>query len=463
MAPDTVTAGDLAALAPLGLLGLGAAVALLATPRASGGAVAATAAAFLTLALGTGLARWLGLAGLAPPSPGATASVLMADDPLAAFGLVFACATGLATLAFLAAARGEAAVLLLLVVLGSAVLAGARHAATLFLGLEIASLSLVALFAYPLDRRGVEAAYKYLLAGGAASAATALGLAYAFAASGGLALADWAGVGGPVMALGLAFLLIGLAVRLALAPLHMWSPDAFQGAPPTAVALSGALAKGAVALAILRLALEAAPGGGWTAGLFAVAAASVLVGNLAALAQTRLDRMLGYSGVAHSGYLAMLLAAESPLRPEGVAFYVAAYALALVPAVAMLALAGRDATLASLEGLARRDRLAGGAFVVALVSLAGLPVSAGFVAKIYLFAALADERAWAALAVALVGSALGVVYCFRFLLRAAARPAGANGVAPAGAGLRLLLVSATALTLAFGLSSWMFDGLTLAR
>jgi NADH-quinone oxidoreductase subunit N len=448
-----MTLADLLALAPLAAIGLGATLALLATPVASARAVTATGAVALAAALGLLAARLAGGLGAAP-MVGATASRLMADDPLAAFGLAYACATGLAILAFLRAPRGEAVVLLLLCVLGAAVLAGARHAATLFLGLEIASLSLVALFAFGLDRAGLEAAYKYLLSGGAASAATLLGLAYAFAASGGLALSDWAGAGGPLMALGLALVLVGLAVRLALAPMHMWTPDAFEGATPGAVALSGVLAKGAIALALLRLGVEAAPGIGWTRGLLAVAALSVLLGNLAALAQERLDRMLGYSTIAHSGYIAMLLAVPGPLRAEGVPFYLAAYALALTPALAVLALAGRGTTLADLRGLARQAPLAGAAFAVALVSIAGLPVTGGFIAKIYLFAALATEGAWIALAVALAGSAVGVVYCFRFLTAATATAAGPRPVAPAGVPLRLALALATAATLALGLSSW---------
>lgn len=148
----------------------------------------------------------------------------------------------------------------------------------------------------------------------------------------------------------------------------------------------------------------------------------------------------------------MLLAAGGTIQTEAVIFYITAYSLAIIPAIGMLTVVGHDATLESIRSLLRRDRLGGAAMILALLSLAGLPVSAGFMAKVYLFAALADVGAWFRLALAIAGSAVGVIYCFRFMIAVIDRDQGpaAKVVAPS-LPLRLTFIATMGLTIALGL------------
>jgi NADH-quinone oxidoreductase subunit N len=215
-------------------------------------------------------------------------------------------------------------------------------------------------------------------------------------------------------------------VKFALVPFHMWAPDLFSGAPPSAASLAGAVSKVAVAVAFLRLA-TAPPGGPlWEAGLALAGGAAVLLGNLVALRQESLVRMLGYSSVAHSGYLALVLGAGHPLTGDVVLFYVAAYAPAVVAALCIAALAGPGATRESLRGLVWARPVAGVALGVALLSMAGLPPAAGFLAKVYMFTALAGAEAWLSLSAAALGSGLGFLYYLRFAVAAFAAPDGAG-------------------------------------
>lgn len=401
------------ALGPLIALGLGALAAMLLAPRAP--AVAARAAAGLGMAVAAVLAAArLGL-------PADMAAPVLADDGLARFGTLVASLTGLAALAYLRpfppAREGPA--LMALAALGAALVAGATHAATLFVGLELVTLALVGLFVLPLTRRALEAGYKLLIMGGAGAAALLMGIAFAYAASGSLELQGWMPApglrGDPLMAVAAGFLLAGLAFKFALVPFHMWAPDGFQGAPAAAAAFAGAASKAVVAIALVRLAAVGLPEPVWSTGLALAAAASMLIGNFLALRQESLARMLGYSSVAHSGYLAALVA-SGMAAPEAVPFYLMAYAPALLAALCIGARLGGDVQLADLTGLAWRQPLMGGALTLALISLAGLPAVAGFIGKIYVFVAILAAGDWLLLVTALIGSALGLYYYLRFVV-----------------------------------------------
>ena len=401
------------ALLPLISLGLGALAAMLLAPKAP------PAAARTAAALGMAAAAVLAWARIELPAVQVTPVLI--DDGLARFGILVASLTALAALVFLRPAppAREGPALLSLAALGAALLSGANHAATLFIGLELVTLSLIALFVLPLTRTALEAGYKLLIMGGAGAAALLMGLAFAFAASGSLELSGWAPApglrGDPVMAIATGFLLAGLAFKFALVPFHMWAPDGFQGAPAAAAAFAGAASKAVVAIALLRLAAVGLPEPVWSTGLMLLGAASILLGNFLALRQESLPRMLGYSSVAHSGYLAVIVA-SGMAPPEAVPFYLLAYAPALVAAFAISARLGHDTQLEDLRGLAFRQPLAGAALTLALISLAGLPAVAGFIAKIYLFVAILAAGAWISVAAAIIGSALGLYYYLRFVV-----------------------------------------------
>ncbi|KAB7643732.1 NADH-quinone oxidoreductase subunit N [Polymorphobacter fuscus] len=394
-------------LVPLAIIGLTAVLAMLLAPRFGAATVRAAAATGLVLAAIAVIARIAAPEAPAPP--------LFADDGLARFGTLLASLSGLAVLGFLRGhpAAKEGPALVCIVALGAAALASATHVASLFLSLEIISLALIGLFVLPLTRGALEAGYKFLLPGAAGSAALLLGAAFAYADSGRLDFTAWHG---PSLLAGFAtaLLLVGLGFKLSLVPFHVWAPDIYDGAPPAAAAIAGSAAKAGVVIAILRIdaGLPAQPV--WHMGLAALATASILLGNLAALRQPSLSRMIGYSSVAHSGYLAAMIVCGAAQAPAAILFYLAAYVPAVVAALCVAASLGTPATIASLRGLAWRRPLAGGVLALALVSLAGLPVAIGFLAKLLLLEALMRSGAWGLFGAVIIGSGLGLYVYFRF-------------------------------------------------
>lgn len=431
---------SLAALVPLLFTGFGAVAAMLAAPRLPG--LSRVLAALALMGAAVALALRLD----AP----AGQSVLLADDGLARAAGLMICLAALGSLAFLrpGGPAKEGPALILLASVGGLMLAGATHAASLFLGLELVTLALVALFVLPLTREALEAGYKFLILGAAGAATLLMGLALAHAASGTVELQAFGGRG-MMLSLATALLMAGLCFKLALVPFHMWTPDAFDGAPRAAAAFAGAASKIAVVAAMVRL-HALAPQDVWAIGLGLAGGASILLGNLVALRQDGIGRMLGYSSVAHAGYVGATLASGAPMAGEAALFYIAVYAPALLAALCVAAALGPGARIADLRGLVWRRPLAGGAMALALVSLAGLPVSAGFFGKYIVFTALIDGGAWTLLAVAIAGSALGAYYYLRFVALIFRRAPDPSGPAMFAAD-RLLLLAASAATAVLGL------------
>ena len=367
---------------------------------------------------GAGFLATLALILLRYGAPEAPATALLADDGVARFGAALVVISGLAALVFLARDRNarEAPALVALGTAGALATVAATHAVTLFLGLEITTLAVVVLLAFPLGAVALEAGYKYFLMAGATAAALLLGLAFGFAATGELGIGIWAGQDS-MLALGLALVLTALVFKFSLVPLHMWAPDVFSGAPASAAAFVGVVSKVAVTVVLVRLAAAGLEGPVWTTGLAIAGAASAILGNLVALGQTSLRRMLGYSTIAHSGYMALVLSTGADLSSEAVLFYMAGYAPALLAALCVAARLGPDATLSDLRGLIWRDPVPGLALSLALLSMAGLPPAVGFIGKIYIFSALAEAAAWPHLAAALLGAALAVFYYIQFAVQ----------------------------------------------
>lgn len=426
-------------LPPLAVLGLFAVVTMVISPRASDAVVRGLAGLALVAALI-----------LAAGGSGGWQPDLLAGDGLGRLGTGLACLSGLAALAILrpATAPPEAPALILLASLGAAVLSDATHAATLFLGLELVTLTLIALTVLPRTDSALEAGYKLLLLGGIGAATLLMGLALGYAGTGDLSLAGWASPA-PLVALGAAFLLAGLAFKFALVPFHMWTPDLFSGAPAAAAVVAGVASKVAVAIALVRLSAVMPAGGVWSAGLAALGAASVLLGSLMALRQPSLVRMLGFSSVAHSGYVALILASGAATAPTAALFYMASYAPALIAALAGAMLAGSAATLTGLRGLVWSRPLAGTALAAGLLSLAGLPAAVGFWAKFQLFTTLAQAGAPGLLAVAVLGSALGLYFYLAFTL-ALFRRDGAGVIRPPRTAETLTFLTASVAILVLG-------------
>lgn len=296
--------------------------------------------------------------------------------------------------------RFEFYLLVLYAALGMHLLASTKNLILMLVALEALSLPLYALAAW---RRGegLEAALKYFLLGALAAAFFLFGSALHFGATGSLE-AGTPGAG-PLYALALGLLLVGLGFKVALAPFHFWTPDVYQGSPTPVVLFMATGVKAAAFAALLRI---AAPGPGDA--LTLLIALSVLLGNLAALAQKEAKRLLAYSSIAHAGYMALALYTGST---EALGFYLLTYVLATGLAFAVLSEISPDRVpLERLKGLFQKDPFLGLALFLAALSLLGLPPLAGFWGKYLVFSEAAKAGQWGLLVLALLTSAVSAYY-----------------------------------------------------
>jgi NADH-quinone oxidoreductase subunit N len=349
-------------------------------------------------------------------------------------------------------------VLLSLAVLGAMVLGASRHFAALFLSLELLSLSLFPLIAYRRRQpQALEAGIKYLVLSGVATGLLLFGMALLYAGIGSLELAAIgralaaSGAPGSIWILGGVTLVIaGLAMKLSLVPLHWWTPDVYQGAPTAVTGFLASVAKGAVIVVLLRLlvASDAHRQAPVMAVLAILAVLSMLTGNLLALLQDNVKRILAYSSIAHMGYLLVALLAAGELAAEAVGFYLVAYFVSTLGAFGAVALKGPGGdNITAFRGLYRRRPWLAASFALMLLSLAGIPVTAGFVGKFYLFAVGVNAALWIPVAVLVGASMIGLFYYLRIIFtlytppehNVAAVPVAATG-ATALATLTLALI-----------------------
>lgn len=314
---------------------------------------------------------------------------------------------------------GEAIVLMLFATIGGMALVSARDWATLFVAFELLSIPLYVLVALEKERgASVEGAMKLFLFGSVSSAILLLGIALVIGASGSL---DWAHAawtpGDPLAAAAIAVLLAGFGFKIAIFPFSLWVPDTYQAAPAPIVAFVSVAPKAAAVAALFRLTFEvllpaSVRAGAWLAVL---AAATMVVGNLLALRQSDLKRLLAYSGIAQIGYVLAALASASALGAGLSLFFFVAYLLSNAGAflaVAALECAGEEATLHGCRGLVRRSPWLAGALVVFLLSLGGIPFVLGFWGKLYVFLAAAQAGLWWLVA---LGAVLSVVALYYYL------------------------------------------------
>ena len=321
----------------------------------------------------------------------------------------------------LSANLGAFYLLLLSALLGMLVLASMNDLLMLFLGLELLTFSLYIMAAYlKTDARSVEAGMKYLIMGSVSSGFLVYGIAllYGFAGSTGFAAIRSALADGPApltAQAGLLLILAGLGFKVAAVPFNLWVPDVYEGAPTPVVALLSVGSKTAGVVAILRVLYGVfLPMQEVWAGLLAVlSAATMLYGNLAAIPQTNIKRLLGYSSIGHAGYLLMGLSTASSAGAEAVAYYLLAYLFSnltvfLVVVIASESLGG-DA-LDDYRGLSKRSGLLAASMFVGLLSLAGVPPLAGFVGKLLvLLRAVESRRIWL-VAIGAVNVAISLYY-----------------------------------------------------
>jgi NADH-quinone oxidoreductase subunit N len=313
--------------------------------------------------------------------------------------------------------QGEYYLLLLTSIGGMSLLAGARDLVLLFVAFELMSVPLFAMTAIRKDERGVEGALKFYLSGVVASAVLLYGLSLLYGAMGTTTLAGPVPAG-PLSTLAIIGLLAGFGFKLAAFPFHMWLPDAYEAAPASYVAFLSVAPKAAGFAALLRLLLE--PLGGqaaiWMPLVAALAAVTMVAGNLMALPQKNLKRLLAYSGIAHIGYMLLGLAAGPGVGAGMLLFYLAAYLVSNAGAFLVVSAVERatgSSHIDAVRGLAQTNRGLALAMLLCLLSLAGIPFVIGFWAKLYIFVAAARAHL---LGLVLLGALASLVGLYYYLL-----------------------------------------------
>jgi NADH-quinone oxidoreductase subunit N len=462
-----VSGADLLVLSPLIILAATAVcVMLLAAFYRRHGAV--------VLATLTGLLLSFAALGMAVSHVPRVVTPLLVVDNYAVYfiGLILAASIALAVLAsgYLerrSASPEEFYVLLVTATLGAAVLAASRHFASFFLGLELLSVPMFAMMAYPDHRwRPLEAGTKYLVLAGVSSSLLLMGMALVYSD---LGTTTFAGIAaalagghptGPYVLAGFALILAGLGFKLSLVPFHMWVADVYEGAPAPVSAFVATVSKGAVFALLLRYVTDtgAIRAHAVVVMLSSLAILSMLVGNLLALLQNNVKRVLAYSSVAHMGYLLVPLVAGGAMAAEAVGYYLAAYFVALVGAFGVVTLvsASEEEDAGALEdyrGLFWRRPWLAGTLTGMLLSLAGIPVTMGFVAKFYALAAGVNGSAWILVYALIIASAIGLYYYLRIaiaLFQPLSEQAREATVVPAPFSGRLVVLVAAFLLLWLG-------------
>ena len=325
--------------------------------------------------------------------------------------------------------RGEFFVLALFAVLGMMIMISANSFLSLYMGLELLALSMYALVAFDGDSRsGSEAAMKYFVLGAIASGMLLYGISMIYGATG---LLDFPGVAQSVasgsadqtvMIFGLVFVLIGIAFKFGAVPFHMWVPDVYHGAPTSVVSLLGSVPKIAAFAMAVRILNEALGGlhlgwEGWQGMLIILSVISMAVGNLIAIAQDNIKRMLAYSTISHVGFIFLGILAGTDKGYTAAMFYAITYALTAAGGFGMLILLSRKGFVAEnlhdLKGLNYRSPWMAGMMMLIMFSMAGVPPTVGFFAKLFVLDAVVNiDMTWLAL-VAVFFSIIGAFYYIR--------------------------------------------------
>mgnify|MGYP001942037611 CR=1 FL=1 len=326
--------------------------------------------------------------------------------------------------------REEFYLLVLIAALGGIVLASANHLASLFIGIELISLPLFGLVGYAFrQKRSLEAAIKYTILSAAASSFLLFGMALVYADSGNLSfvalgksLSDNM-LHQPLLLVGLGLMIVGLGFKLSLVPFHLWTPDVYQGAPAPVSSFLATASKIAIFGVVMRLFMYApvTDSEAVRTVLAIIAFASILFGNLMAISQSNIKRLLGYSSIAHLGYLLVALIAVQThqLSLEAVGVYLAGYLFSSLGAFGVVSLMsspyrGPDAdTLYSYRGLFWHRPILSAVMTVMMLSLAGIPMTLGFIGKFYIIAVGVNAHLWWLTAAVVLGSAIGIYYYLR--------------------------------------------------
>ncbi len=363
--------------------------------------------------------------------------------------------------------HGEYYGLVLLAQCGMFFLATGMDLVTLFIGLELMALCFYIMVGFLRgQKRSNEAALKYLLLGGFSSGFLAFGFSILYGLSGSTNLHVIAekisgrSATDPVLLLGIATTMVGLLFKISAAPFHMWAPDAYEGAPTSVTAYLSVGSKAASFAILLRIFLVALPSAreAWLPVIIVVAMLSLLIGNLAAIAQTNIKRLLAYSSISHAGYMLLGLVAGNETGIKGIAVYLVVYtfmnlgALLVIVAMRRADIIGEDVD--EFAGLVHKHPVYAVFMLIFLLSLAGIPPTAGFLGKLYIFLALIETGHWGLAIIASLFVAVAIYYYFRIVRSMFIRTEASETAAPPLAsswGIRVALGITGALTLLFGI------------
>lgn len=356
--------------------------------------------------------------------------------------------------------QAEFYALIIFSALGMIFMAAATDLIMIFLGLELMSLALYVMAGFRKNRfESNEAALKYFLLGAFATGFFLYGVALLFGATGSTNLAK---IGGfltvspvaqtPLLWIGALLVFIGFAFKISLVPFHMWTPDAYEGAPTTATAFMSAGAKAAGFAGLLRVLSIALPTvePHWTQVLTVLCIVTMSVGNVIAILQSNLKRMLAYSSISHAGYVLLGIIAGGPAGASAVLYYLAVYSVMVLGAFGVVSLLGRGADervrVQDLAGAGFKHPWLGLAMTVFMLGLAGIPPTAGFVGKLYLFSAALHEGHVALVIVAVLNSVAAVYYYLRpvvvmYMTQPEGEPLEVSGALPAAIALTALVVA----------------------
>jgi len=409
--------------------------------------------------------------------PGPAFSQMLLVDGFATFFRILVIGVGI--LAVLASYRyldrenaepGEYHALILFSVMGQCVMVTANELMMIFIGLEISSIATYVLAGYLRDdKRNNEAALKYFLLGSFATAFFLYGVALIYGMTGSTNLSTIhtvvTGVSPTIVAVSAGLMLVGLLFKVSGAPFQIWAPDVYQGSPVPVSAFMSAGPKAAAFAILLRIFMTAFPsiGAGWAPLVWMSALLSMTIGNFGALTQSNIKRMLAYSSIAHAGYVLVAVTSQSDTGTAAAMFYLAAYAMMNVGAFAVVThLSGKGEKHVSVEdfaGLAVRQPVTAALLTVFLLSLIGVPLTAGFFGKFYIFqAALQSHLVWLAI-LGLLNSAVAAYYYLRILVVMYMKEPGETtlNLEPLGMGLSAALLLPAAGTFVLGI----FPGLIL--
>lgn len=334
--------------------------------------------------------------------------------------------------------RGEIACLFLMVVLGMLILVATDDIISLFVGLELSSIGLYVLVGYiEPTRKSQEGAIKYFVLGSFGAALLLMGFALIYSVTGSLRISELVDIIPKLtdhrwVQVGILFTLCGLAFKLSLAPFHLWAPDAYEAAPTGITAFMATTVKAMILIVTIRFFSRAFTGAydSWIPCFIFLAICSMIIGNIMALVQASLKRMLAYSSIAHGGYMAVALCAVNNASGElpiaAVLYYLISYTLISLTAFGVIMWLEKDRENLLLDdicGLAKKHPWAALALSLSMFAFAGLPPTSGFIGKLFVFKAALENQLYGLVIIGAIGSAISIYYYLRVIVKIYMEPA----------------------------------------